>query len=291
MDTAGPRLTDIKPLLCGYIREAGYMLDPSVIPDEEAVHDIRVLLKKSRASLKLLEIITGTEVFEREYGYLREAGRIMGSWRETSVLRKLLKELKKDHPLVFEQLTDNEKITSLLKRPDPMTRPDEGMKKDIEEIRSLLHKSEYRMRFIVMNADDQNILLKSLLTTWNLASSAYLKARIYPRETNIHELRKKTKDLLFQLFFFRPLNPDPVKNLEKKLENLGQYLGKYNDLAVLITTLGYKYRSSSSPGPMDELALIIRTGQDRYLKKIWPLAGRLFSPGRRMEAVPDPEAE
>ena len=288
MDTAGPKLTDIKPLLCGYIREAGYMLDPSVIPDEEAVHDIRVLLKKSRASLKLLEIITGTEVFEREYGYLREAGRIMSSWRETSVLRKLLKELKKDHPFVFAKLTANEKISSLLKRPDTMTSPDEGMKKDIEEIKSLLHKSEYRMRFIVMNTDDQNILLKSLAGTWELASSAYLKARIYPKETNIHELRKKTKDLLFQLFFFRPLNPGPVKSLEKKLEALGQFLGKYNDLAVLMATLGYKYRPSVSPGPMDELALIIRTGQDRYLKKIWPLAGRLFGPGKMMEGITGP---
>jgi len=287
MDTAHPQLTEIKPLLCGYIREARFKLDPSKVPDDDAVHDIRVLLKKSRVSLKLLEIITGTEVFKREYGNLREAGRIMSSWRETSVLRKLLKDLKKNHPLVFEQMTDNEKIVSLLKRNDAITRPDEGMKRDIEEILSILHKSENRMRFINMHTDDQNILLKSIKATWNLASLTYIKARIYPRETNIHELKKKTKDLMFQLFFFRPLNPGAVKSLEKKLDTLGQYLGKYNDLSVLIKTLGYKYRPSVTPGAEDELALIIRTGQDRYLKKIWPLSEKLFYPGKKLEDIID----
>lgn len=291
MDRAFPILTDIKPVLCGYIREARYMLDPSVIPDEEAVHDIRVLLKKARASLKLIEKITGTEIFKREYGSLREAGRIMSSWRETSVLRKLLKYLKKKYPHIFPGLSGNEKIASLMKRPDPVTLPDEGMKKDIESIIILLRKSEYRLRFIVMNYEDQSILLKSLAATWNLVSSAYLKARNYPKDKNIHELRKKTKDLMFQLFFFRHHSPGPVKKLEKKLDTLGQYLGKYNDLSVLVRTLGYKYRPSVSPGPVDELVLAIREEQDRYMKKIWPAAGILFYPGEFIEGIPGLKTE
>lgn len=285
MDTADTNLTDIKPVLCGFIREARYKLDPSSVPDEDAVHDIRVLLKKSRAALKLLKVITGVEIFKREYGSLREAGRIMSSWRETSVLRKLLKDLKKNHPHIFTGLSGNEKTAALMKRPDPVTPPDESMKKNIENIISLLHKSEYRLRFIVMHPEDQSALLKSLVTTWNLVSSAFLTARNCPKDTTIHELRKKTKDLMFQMFFFRPLNPGPVKSLEKKLDTLGQYLGKYNDLSVLVRTLGYKYRPSSTPGPVDELVLIIRIEQDRYLKKIWPAAGRLFYPGKRIEDI------
>ncbi len=259
------------------------MLDPSKVPGEDAVHDIRVLMKKSRAALKLLKITTGEEIFRREYGSLREAGRIMSSWRETSVLRKLLKDLKKKHPTVFSGLSGNEKIAALMKRPDQEILPDEGIRKDIESIVSLLQKSEYRLRFLAMNSEDPSILLKSLALSWDLASSAYLKARNYLKDKNIHELRKKIKDLMFQLFFFRPLNPGPVKRLEKKLDTLGQYLGKYNDLSVLVKTLGYKYRPSVTPGPVDELVLAIRAEQDRYMKKIWPAAGILFYPGKRIE--------
>ena len=47
------KLKEIKPAIAGYIRESQALLKKSVIPDEKAVHDIRVLMKKSRALLKL----------------------------------------------------------------------------------------------------------------------------------------------------------------------------------------------------------------------------------------------
>ncbi len=48
------KLKPIKPALAGYIRESQILLKKSVIPDEKTVHDIRVLMKKSRALLKLV---------------------------------------------------------------------------------------------------------------------------------------------------------------------------------------------------------------------------------------------
>jgi hypothetical protein len=47
------KLKDIKPELCGYIRDAQLMLDPGKVPGEKTVHDVRVLMKKSRASTSL----------------------------------------------------------------------------------------------------------------------------------------------------------------------------------------------------------------------------------------------
>ena len=92
------KLKEIKPVLCGYISEAQHMLDPGVVPDEKVVHDVRVLMKKSRATIKLLKTQMDEESFNREYNSFREIGRIMQSWRETSVHRKLLRDLKKKHP-------------------------------------------------------------------------------------------------------------------------------------------------------------------------------------------------
>lgn len=95
MLTEKTKKATVKSSLCEYIREAEEMLDPSLIPDEKCVHDVRVLLKKARASLKLLEALFDIKSYEREYAALREAGRLMGSWRESSVNRKLLKGYKK----------------------------------------------------------------------------------------------------------------------------------------------------------------------------------------------------
>ena len=86
---------DIKPALCGYIMEAQLMLDPNVVPVEKVIHDVRVLMKKSRASMRLLNTQMGEESFKREYFTFREVGRIMSTWRENSVHRKLLKRSEK----------------------------------------------------------------------------------------------------------------------------------------------------------------------------------------------------
>lgn len=284
MLTNNAKLKEIKPALCGYISDAQQMLDPGKIPDEKVVHDVRVLMKKSRATIKLLKTQIDEESFNREYCSLREIGRIMQSWRETSVHRKLLKDMKKKHPGLFSQLAGNEKINLILTRPE-IIEPSPEIKSGIESIISLLHKSGYRLRFMDLNNLDPNLLYEELELTYYCISDCYLKARNYPKNVNLHGLRKKTKDLLFQLFFFRSLNPGVIKNLEKKLEMMGQNLGKYNDHAVLIDALGYKYQSGENSSALDELMVIIKQEQDKYLSRVWPSAFRIFRPGQKLPSV------
>ena len=279
------KIKSIKPVLCGFIREAQFRLDPDEVPDETLVHDIRVLMKRSRATIRLLKSQIGDESFSREYSALREVGRIMRSWRETSVHRKLLKYLKKKYPELFSRLTDNEKINLLLTKNLSEKTPSPEMKKDIETIIGLLHKSDYRWRFRSMNNLDPHLLLKELEITFNSASFSYLKARNYPTSVNIHEFRKITKDFLYQLWYFRSLKPKVIKDLEKRLENLAQNLGKYNDHSVLIKTLDYKYPSPDNSSAADELAVLIKGEQDRYLMKVWPAAFRIFRPGKNLVSV------
>lgn len=279
------RLKEIKPALCGYIREAQFKLDPDEIPDEIVVHDVRVLMKKSRATVRLLKSQIDEESFNREYSALREVGRIMRSWRETSVHRKLLKYLKKKYPVLFSHLTGNEKVNQLLNKPESEKEPSPEMKRDLENIMSLLHKSDYRWRFRSMNNLDPHLLLKELELTFNAVTESYLKARNYPRSINIHEFRKITKDFLYQLYFFRSLKPKVIKELEKQLEDLAQNLGKYNDHEVLISALDYKYPSDGNNTPLDELAVMIREEQDRNLMRVWPAAFRIFRPGQKLVSV------
>ena len=85
------KLKEIKPVLAGYIRESQLLLSKTAVPDDNAVHDVRVLMKKSRAALKLAAPQMDKELTDRDMVSLREVGRIMCSWRETSVHRKTLK--------------------------------------------------------------------------------------------------------------------------------------------------------------------------------------------------------
>jgi len=285
MPEANFNLINIKPVLCGYILEAQEMLGQGV-PDEKVIHDVRVLMKKSRASIRLTRTQIDEEAFNREYSAFREVGRIMSAWRENSVHRKLLKDLRKRFPELFSRLKDNEKINLLSAIQKKQNEPSLEIKEDLEKIIGILHKSAFRIRFRAMNNPDQKLVRGELEKTFDNVSACFLKARNYTKAINVHMFRKRIKDFLYQLYFFRPLNPKAIKNLEKRIDALGQNLGKYNDYAVLIKSLGYNYPSGENSSALDELIVIIRQEQDKYLSKIWPSAFRIFRPGKRLEDMP-----
>jgi CHAD domain-containing protein len=276
------RLKDIKPVLSGYISDSRAMLNPSSIPDDVSVHDIRVLMKRSRAVIRLLAGHLDDESCQREYATYKEAGRILGTWRDHSIHRKTLKSLRKENPGLFTSLEANVKIAGLLQKYEPPAEVPPEVKADIEKINEILGKSAYRMRFYTLDKLDPHVLLRELEKSYKVAADAYLKCRNNSKPELIHELRKKSKDFLYQLYFFRPLNPGVIKSLEKRLDNLTQSLGRYNDLSHLLEALEYKYDNPENSAEMNELSVIIRNKQDEYLKKVWPLSYKIFCPGQNL---------
>jgi CHAD domain-containing protein len=279
------KLREIKPAVSGYIKESQSLLKNCVYPDEEVIHDVRVLMKKSRSALKLTVDQLDNESFNRDMLALRSVGRLMSSRRETCVQRKILKELKKKYPEILAQIRENEKINFLLQKPSSDQSLSDEEKSACEQIESLLRKTGYRIRFHTMNKLDPKLLFKELEVTYYNVVDKYLICRNSPKPSNFHEFRKKAKDFTFQLYFFRPLNPSGIKALEKKLDSITQTLGKHHDLNQIIKVLGYKYTRDESIPAMDEFIIKIREMQDSCLAKVWPSAYRIFCPGQRLENV------
>jgi CHAD domain-containing protein len=275
------QLTEIKPVLSGYIREAQALLKQEPVPDDRAVHDVRVLMKKARAVMKLAAGQTEKEEIDRDYYAFREVGRITRLWRETTVHRKTLRELKKNHPDLFTLLGTNEKLNALMSSPDSRIDP-ASLKDDLEKINEILNKAGFRLRFRNMSNYDSKKLIAELDNTYHKVVDSYIVARNNTRPSNLHTFRKRSKDFLYQLYFFRTINPDVINGLERKLDTLTQNLGKYNDLSQLIEVLEYKYTGDDADAVLDELVVIIRGEQDKFLSGIWPTAYKIFCPGKKL---------
>lgn len=271
---------ELKPALTGYIRDSLVLLGQLPVPDDDAIHDIRVMMKRQRATIKLVKPLLEDEAYQREYLAGREVGRILCSWREMSVLYKTTKALKKENPKLFLKLWDNEKVQSLLRKPYSTWANAGEQSKMVKDIRARLTKAEYRVRFLNLKEPDIFLLLEELGLNYLVAAKAYLDCRNDPRQKLLHEFRKKSKTLMYQLCYFRPLNQSAIKSLEKKLDYLTQNLGKYNDLAQIRDMIGYRYGNPGNSVVMDELAVVIRDKQDKYLSKVWPAAYRIFAPGK-----------
>ncbi len=277
------KLREIKPALSGYLRESQIILKQSELPDEKAVHDIRVLMKKTRALLKLVSPQLDNSYNDRDVSSLKEVGKIMRIWRETIVLRKLIRDLRKDNPGIFSRLGDNENLNKLLEKKEIPAIPSDNLKASVEQIYSLLTKTAYRIRFQSMNKIDPQPLIKELDITYRKVVDLYVRCRYKPKSADLHRLRKRSKDFLYQLYVFKPLNPSKIKSLDKKLDSMTQNLGKYNDLSQIIEILDYRHEESNPA--LDELVIKIREAQDRYLSKVWPIAYEIFCPGQNLVNV------
>lgn len=274
---------DIKASMAGWFSDSLALLAVQPVPGDEAVHDVRVLMKKHRAAVRLVKPLLDDDVYRREYQAARETGRLLASWREGSVLRKTVKGLKKDNPELFVRLQGNEKIQGLLRKPYA-TWDEAGVQaKTVREVTDRLKKAQYRLRFLSLNEPDMRQLLTGLEESHSVAAAAYLACRSKPTARLLHEFRKKSKTFMYQLIFFRFLDQSAVKQLEKKLNTMTQNLGRYNDLAQLMNLTGYRFRASGNSDTDDELAVVIRDRQDRYLLKVWPVAYRIFAPGRKLQ--------
>jgi CHAD domain-containing protein len=276
------KLKDIKPALSGYVSDSQQLLKRSTLPDEDAIHDIRVLMKKSRATLKLLKSQFDDGLLDRENQAYREIGHLLCSWRDSSVHRRTLKLLKKENQGLFTRLEGNEKIRMLLAKSDPAPEVLTELNERTEQIDNLLNKATFRIRFESMGNLDPQLLLKELDQTFTIVGENYLRCRNNPKPEWLHEFRKRSKDFLYQLYYFRPLNPVVIKGLEKKLDSLAQNLGKYNDLTQIMKIVEYEFGSQENSPAMNELMVVIKNKQDKYLSKVWPVAYDVFCPGQKL---------
>jgi CHAD domain-containing protein len=274
------KLKEIKPAISGYLTESHALLTREEFPDEEAVHDIRVLMKRTRAALKLLRVQSDEETFSKEYNSGREVGRLLSTLRDQSVYRKSLKSLKKGHAELFERLGGNKLIKELTDNAQAPVVQEHG--EVLTRVDELLKKAIYRMRFITLTNSDPHLLIKELEKTYLSTAKSYIRCRNTLNPVHIHDFRKRTKDFLYQLSFFRPLNPRAIKNLEKSLEEIAQYLGRYNDLTQLVTRLEYSYKAEGNTPETDELIIVIKNRQDHYLLEVWPTAYKIFCPGQKL---------
>jgi len=274
---------DIKRSMAGYIAGSLELLAMQPVPDDTAIHDVRVLMKKHRAAVRLVKPLLDEEVYRREYLAGRETGCLLALWRESAVLRKTAKAIKKDNPELFIRLRENGKIQELLRKPYATWEQAGEFSKSVNEVVSRLTKAQYRLKFLGLTEHDMRLLLVELEQSHAAASAAYLACRNKPAVAKLHEFRKKSKTFMYQLVFFRYLEPQKVRQLEKKLAAMTLNLGKYNDLAQIMSLTGYSYGDPENSDPDNELAIVIRDRQDRYLARVWPHAYRIFAPGKKLQ--------
>lgn len=201
----------------------------------ESVHKIRTGVKKMRAWLRLIrdrfdrrsyhEQTDGWRAIADALAPLRDVEVELETWQAMS--RQYSRSIPKSErnswrkALVAERENQLLKVTALRRRLKLQSRfarrgveswPLKGLKK--RELRSGIKRAHRRFRKALENA------------------------KVYTTGDNLHEWRKRTKDLLYQLRIVKSVGPEAVGELLPPLERLGECLGNDHDLARLEADAG-----------------------------------------------------
>ncbi len=276
MDKSDRKADEIMISILVYISRSRSMLLQSDVPREKTVHRVRVLMKKSRAALKLLSPGLDVSVCDDLQNSLKEPGRSLRTLREASVHRRNLKKFLKRNPTVASRLIGNEKIAAVLNREENGVTEPEKAGTLCRDLSALLEKTAVMLRAQSLETISCKLLLYELERSFRNVMDYYLMSRNHMRSRNLHEYRKIAKDLLYQLTFFRNSGIAGIKQLEKRLKLITYLLGRYHDHAELIKKMSYKYPGSDNNRAMDELVALIRAKQDKALAIILPASYKIF---------------
>ena len=199
----------------------------------EAIHDARKRLKRLRASVRVARGALGDEAYRRANTGFRKTGQMLSGVRDARVLVDTLdglvdrfgKELSPEAIAPLRARLEREHKQALKSLKD-----DDG---GVDLVVRKLKNARGRTANWTFETDGFAALAPGLRQIYRRGRRAMRKAGRNPTTANLHELRKRVKDLWYALEIVYPAAPKATTKLAKRAHRLSDLLGDDHDLAVL----------------------------------------------------------
>jgi CHAD domain-containing protein len=199
----------------------------------EAVHDTRKRLKRLRACLRLTRDALGEETYDRENTALRMAGRRLSGARDAQVLVETLDALAEHFADVLPRAV-TERLRARLQ--DEHERATAEMRDDDATLAATLGELEgarTRAAGWTLEPDGFDALQPGLRRIYRRGRKRVRTASADTTTENLHEARKRVKDLWHATQIVRPAAPKKLKKVSRRAHDVADLLGDDHDLAML----------------------------------------------------------
>jgi CHAD domain-containing protein len=234
------------------IRREQLQAAADVLPDD--VHDARKRIKKTRALLRLARPVMTEKAFRRRNHALRDAGRTLSGARDTEVLAETVSDLAERYP----GRAPYGPVHVILA--DRTAEPGAGAGVD--------HLVRARW---TLDGLDTDMLAAAFTRTYRDGRKAFAKE---PTTENLHDWRKRVKDLWYQQQLLEETWPSVMKAQAKEAKKLSKILGEDHDLAVLAETLRTDPELAAHA---EAFEAVIAARRKRLLKRARKLGRRVYA--------------
>jgi len=198
----------------------------------EAIHEIRKGTKRLRTLVRLVRDVIGERVYRRENRVFRDLGRAFSSARDAEVAEQSLERLRAD---LRDELRPRA-LTCLRRVLHARTRQAHEAAKDrrlAARVRRAAKEALARVDRWSRVPDKWSALRPGLERIHHRTRRAWKRALDDPSVENLHEWRKRAKDLRYVTELLEPIWPEVIHALAREVERLESGLGEDHDLAML----------------------------------------------------------
>jgi CYTH domain-containing protein/CHAD domain-containing protein len=238
----------------------------------DAIHAARKDLKKLRAVLRLSRDQLGRKLFRAENGCYRDAGRLLSRSRDAEVKLETLAALRRRFGSAFPKDEAAEWIRALERERDELIGDAENRRAPIQQAIEAIEAGRDRIGEWPLEQDSWGLLGPGLIRSYRQGRRALRRTLADPAAENVHEWRKRAKDLWYQLRIVREAWPELLGSTVETAHELSDRLGDHHDLAVLSDDLGG--RGIERRGDFERL---VARRQEELLDEALEIGRRLYA--------------
>jgi len=212
------------------LRRAIQALEEEVDSDPvTAIHTARKAIKKERALLRLARGAIAPSTRSSENAHLRAAAGRLSGLRDAEVMLLTLDTLLRRDPGRVPEAA----LASLRAQLERERDAERGSPAVVGEVAGELRRARRRLAAWEPSADGWGALAPGLERTYRSGRRLMRRARRDPSPANLHEWRKRVKDLWYEMRLLAPVCGPIVGGAGAEAGELGEVLGEDHDLSVL----------------------------------------------------------
>jgi CHAD domain-containing protein len=230
--------------IAGLRGDAG--LDPA-----DAIHEARKDVKKIRSALRLVRDAIGDDVWRRENDHYRDVARKLGSFRDAEILVEAVDGLgERFGPSARERF---DAFRGQLDDENRAAHDDGSVERAMAGAAAELAAGRSSIDGLPLEGDGWELIAPGLHRSYRRGRKRLRAVEEEASVTNLHEMRKRVKDLWYQLRLIRDADPAMLGSLADHAHDLSDHLGDDHDLALLREEVQRRRDAFASPGDQRHL--------------------------------------
>jgi CHAD domain-containing protein len=245
-----------------------------------AVHEARKDLKKARAVVRLVRVPIGKSAYRRENARLHDAARALSGSRDAEVkietLEAIAERAEEDLPEGFTAMRAN-----LEKERDGWVAEHDDGDSDLRRAAELAAAEIAAARDSISRwqfaSSGWALLEPGLKRSYRRGRKRFHETLADPSAENVHEWRKRVKDLWYHLRLLRDSWPETLSGMSDQAHELSDLLGDHHDLTVLGQDAQMRPELAGDAAGLSAAKSLITDRQRELMEAAVPIGERCYA--------------